>query len=899
MVEYGLDIDLRDRLIQSGVVRLDGGGFVIADLTPAHAAVLAGRGHALTGLDHGAEEELWIVPGRHGADHESHEGIERDAPGVTELFASEVGARVVATSRDLRAERALAGDTHGHCGLQPVPRRALVPAPPVVWRGRVGAGAVAAMTTGDPRVQTLVDQVDKANLQATVNALTSNFTRFAQSSGAVAAQGDLEAWAGALGLNVSTQLFDPSMSRNVIAEIPGTVSPEKVVVIGAHYDSVNWQDGTSAVSRGADDNASGSAGVLEAARVLSQGGPFEHTLRFVWFSGEELGLLGAFANAQASASAGEELIAMLNMDMIAYRAPGDTRDVDFATNNTTSSLNELAQALGALYVPNWAFQEGVLTAGSSDHAAYFQTGFPATFFFEDLQQSYPSIHTALDTTALATVDFDLAEMIVGGVVATAATLAEPVDMSIAHTPLGDSLNGFGPYLVQADVTSLTGASVSAVDLIYAVDGGPDTVLAMTNVAGDTFEVLMPGVGSPKSVTYQLQAFDTAGGTELAPEGLDARFSFFVGTKTVVYADDFEGPGDGGWTHGQVATQDDWQRGTPAGKAGDPASAVSGQNAWGNDLGGSGFNGEYQPDVNNWLRSPAIDASAANGLVLEFQRWLTVETAVYDQAQVWVGGQLVWENSAGGDTVDSAWTPVALDVAGVADGDPSVQVEFRLLSDGGLEFGGWNIDDLALVEYGPAPLPPSPSFALSPSAVEAIGGQIVRATGAGMAGVTSVTIGGASVPFEVAVDEVRFVVPAQTDLTDKAVQITNVTGTGSATLNVLMNGSTQLVGPTSGQLGGTVSFTVGAPSGLYTWLLYSGASGTTQLPGAPDLGLGGGQLALVKIGGQGPLNAAGNRTFAPTLPQTPTLSGLALQVEGLVFDPVAGFSTTGAQAFAID
>ena len=119
------------------------------------------------------------------------------------------------------------------------------------------------------------------------------------------------------------------------------------------------------------------------------------------------------------------------------------------------------------------------------------------------------------------------------------------------------------------------------------------------------------------------------------------------------------------------------------------------------------------------------------------------------------------------------------------------------------------------------------------------------------------------------------------------------------MDVVANSATQLVGPESGPLGGSVSFTVGAPSGLYTWLLYSGAVGATPLPGAPDLGLGGGQLALVKIGGQGPLNAAGNRIFAPTLPQTPTLSGQVLQVEGLVYDPVAGFSTTGAQAFAID
>lgn len=890
-----LGIDLRDRLIQAGAVRFDGGDFVVASLDARGAAGLAGRGVALVPVAEGAP--LWVVPAGHAGEIAAGEG---------ELaFRSASGALLLSTTRDLRAE--IAG--HGHCGLQPVPDTRYATGRPLVWRGRIGAGAVGArgtggpgdvqaMTAADPRIQVLVDQVDKTNIEATVTGLSSNFTRYAESSGAVNAQGQLEGWASGLGLNVSTQLFNPSMSRNVIAEIPGATAPEKVVVIGAHYDSVNWQDGTSAISPGADDNASGSAGVLEAARVLSQGGPYEHTLRFVWFSGEELGLLGAFGNAQASAAANEEIIAMLNMDMIAYRAPGDARDVDFATNNTTASLNDFAQAIGALYVPNWAFSEGVLTAGSSDHAAYFQTGFPATFFFEDLTQYYSAIHTANDTMALSTTDFDLAKMIVQTVVASAATLAEPVDMAIAHTALGDSLNGFGPYLVSADVTSLTAANVTAVDLVYTVNGAGETVVPMGHVGGDTFEALIPGAGSPVTIAYQLVAYDDAGGTEAAPEGLDARYDFFVGTKNVVYANDFEGATDEGWTHAQVATQDDWQRGAPAGKAGDPASAASGSNVWANDLGASGWNGEYQPDVNNWLRSPQIDASGASGLVLEFARWLTVESAQYDQAQIWVGGQLVWENDFLADTVDAAWTTEAIDVGAQADGNPAVEIEFRLLSDGGLEFGGWTLDDVQLVEYGPAPAPPAPTFGLVPSQAAAIGGDTITAIGAGLAGVASVTVGGVPVDFEQGAGEVSFVVPPQGDLADKAVTITNVSGAGGATLGIVPNLAVALAGPSSAALGDTVSFTIGAPAGQYAWLLYSALDGATVLPGLVELGIGAGNFGAILTGGQGPLNAAGNRTKTLVLPNDAGLVGLNLFAEGLVYDLATGFAATGSHAFTI-
>lgn len=896
IVTYGSDLDLRDRLIEVSSVRFDSAGFVVADLDARLAASLVERGTELTEV-HADGRDLWVVPSQHMAmvPGAGAQLLFQPGAGLPGVFAiAPQGARAL--------QAALAAGGHGHCGLTAVPQTRMQAAPPLTWRGRTGASGPLALSGADPRVQTLVDAVQKANITATVTSLSSNFTRRADSAGAVTAQNDIQGWLNAFGLSTSTQLFNSSYSRNVIAEIPGTTHPEKIVVIGGHYDSVNWADGSTAIAPGADDNASGSAGVIEAARVLAQGGPYENTLRFVLFSGEELGLLGSGFNASQSKAAGEDIIAMLNMDMIAYRETGDARDVDFATNNSSASLNAYCDAIGALYVSNWASTSGVLTAGSSDHASYNSQGYPAAFFFEDLSQYYHNIHTKFDTMALATTDWDLAEMIVKGIVASAASLAEPVDMDVVHTPLTDSLDGVGPYLVAAQVTSQTAASVSSVTLNYSSDGVNYTAVSMSDAGGGNYQALIPGLGSPVTISYWIEALDSAGGSEAEPTGADVGatpHSFFVGQKTVVFSTDFEGPGDAGWTHGQTQTQDDWQRDVPHGLAGDPSSAVSGSTIWGNDLGPSGFNGQYQPNVNNWLRSPAIDASGTTSLHLEFERWLTVEDATYDQAQIFVAGQLVWQNTSAGDTIDSAWTHMDLDVSAAGAGNPALVIEFRLISDGGLEYGGWNLDDLELSVQGAAPPAPAPSFTVAPATAAAIGWETVTATGTGLGGVTGIVVGGTNVSFVQGAGQVTFVAPSASSLAPMDVAITTAVGTGHASLAVAPSTQTALAGDSEAAEGSSASFTIGSTSTAgAAWLLFSPIAGPTSLPGLVDFSIGGGNVLSIFSLGSGAVNAAGNWSTTLAIPTGAGLAGLSVQLEGLVFDPVGGFTVSGAMPFSV-
>ena len=108
---------------------------------------------------------------------------------------------------------------------------------------------------------------------------------------------------------------------NVVATKRGTTAPAEIVVLGAHFDSRN-KDAQDArgPAPGADDNGTGTAAVLEIARQLAAV-PTARTVRFVLFSGEEQGLVGARADAQRLKAAGANVVLMANLDMIGRSSP--------------------------------------------------------------------------------------------------------------------------------------------------------------------------------------------------------------------------------------------------------------------------------------------------------------------------------------------------------------------------------------------------------------------------------------------------------------------------------------------------------------------------------------------------------------------------------------------------
>ncbi len=693
------DSRLRDALIQTGEVWIDAGTFLVGQLAPADLEGLRAKGfdaQALTGL--AATDELFLVD---LSRPEVQQALERSGRA---LFQHESQALVAVTASSTDLPEELQPGRTCHAGHTWVRRRAAQPTSALVVAGQALQPGAQFLGTPDARIQALVNAMDKANIQGFVTTLASNFTRVSTNATAIdTARNQIASQLVGLGYGQPAfQTFQANHGDNVVLTIPGAVDPTRIVVLGAHYDSING-GGSSLAAPGADDNASGSASLVEIARVLKTGGPLKYTVRLMWFAGEEFGLLGSDFDAQQAATQNQNVLAMINMDMNAYRAAGDVRDCDLVTNDTTATLQSFCNQMGQLYVPTWASTTGVLTAGTSDHRSYFQAGFPSAFLFEDVSQFYSQIHTANDTLALATTDYDLSLMIARAVLASAVQIAGPVDMTIAHTELPDTTNASGPYAVSATINSLTAANVAAASVFYSTDGGQNFASLPMSGSGNVWTANIPSQGSPKTISYYIQSTDSQGFTEALPEGAEfgaALFDFFVGTKQVLQATSFEEAGDNGWTHGAISGTDDWQRGVPMGKSGDPSQAFQGSNAWGNDLGPTNFNGAYPNNAENWLRSPTFDLSGASNVTLEFRRWLGVESSQFDQASVRVNGQIVWQNPATADLVDSTWVPMSIDVSTIAAGNSAVQVEFRLKSDAGVTFGGWNVDDFKLVELGP-------------------------------------------------------------------------------------------------------------------------------------------------------------------------------------------------------
>jgi len=172
---------------------------------------------------------------------------------------------------------------------------------------------------------------------------------------------------------------------NVVGELKGTTQPEKILIIGSHYDSVG--------NPGADDNASGTAGIMEAARVLSQF-KFNFTIRFIAFDCEELGLYGSAAYAQQAKTAGEDIVGMVSLDMIAYNDKGANQAFIYSRDTSDPVSNSLKAAIDLYGNGITTIKQGPLDA--SDHAPFEWNGYNACLLIEDYHNN-AFYHTQQDS----------------------------------------------------------------------------------------------------------------------------------------------------------------------------------------------------------------------------------------------------------------------------------------------------------------------------------------------------------------------------------------------------------------------------------------------------------------------------------------------------------------------
>jgi photosystem II stability/assembly factor-like uncharacterized protein len=186
-------------------------------------------------------------------------------------------------------------------------------------------------------------------------------------------------------------------SENVIAERRGVGTPEEIVIIGGHFDSVS--DCVPSFCPGAEDNASGTACAMAAARALKHF-DFTRTVRYVAFGAEEMGVVGSEAYAEYCAHKGEKIIAVLNADMVSYDEDIGGRD-DFAAGTGSNGrwLYDYLVAIGALYGHRIIYDTGWSV---SDDVPFERVGYAAIGVIEGGVgaggfMQYPYYHTTEDT----------------------------------------------------------------------------------------------------------------------------------------------------------------------------------------------------------------------------------------------------------------------------------------------------------------------------------------------------------------------------------------------------------------------------------------------------------------------------------------------------------------------
>ncbi|UCC43534.1 MAG: M20/M25/M40 family metallo-hydrolase [Candidatus Zixiibacteriota bacterium] len=224
---------------------------------------------------------------------------------------------------------------------------------------------------------------------------------------------------------------------NVRAVKPGVGAPDEIVVVGAHYDAIMFNQPYDPwdYSPGADDNASGVAMVLEVAKMLADI-PTRRTVVFEAYSAEESGVYGSDFSAAGFEAAGADLIVMFNGDMIGFTG-GEPWDVDL-NYHVSDNYAQLAAVTGGRVSTAIPWLEYV--TGGSDDRSFYNRGYN-TVFFAERHFNNDGWHTVLDITSRMDFPFmtEVVRMAVATIALTAQAPSSPVLDTIIDVGDGQSL----------------------------------------------------------------------------------------------------------------------------------------------------------------------------------------------------------------------------------------------------------------------------------------------------------------------------------------------------------------------------------------------------------------------------------------------------------------------------
>ena len=298
------------------------------------------------------------------------------------------------------------------------------------------------ITSENPEIRALMDSVSVDSIKANIEHLCSYYNRRCDSRYIWEVQDWLTGRYEHFGVDtvmlhdfkIHKEGFPEETADNVIAVQWGTKTPQEFVVCGAHYDSWN-NDGTdpdTIRSPGADDNASGVAGILETARILSNY-TFDRTIIYANWCAEEIGLIGSAAYARDMAQQNMDIVGYFNLDMTGYLEEGTDIHVHLMYTTQDSTIANYVFNFSHVYFPEMPIRQHWLAWGDSDYSSFNRNGYAAVHPFEDVHASSPFIHSRQDVLGLSVNNLDQSKRFTELNLGLVATLAGPNHDGITET----------------------------------------------------------------------------------------------------------------------------------------------------------------------------------------------------------------------------------------------------------------------------------------------------------------------------------------------------------------------------------------------------------------------------------------------------------------------------------
>lgn len=255
-----------------------------------------------------------------------------------------------------------------------------------------------------PAIDRAIAQVDEQNLRNWVQWFSAYPTRFNKAPTAndhvEALKIKIEEMIKASGVKfpVTVDLITHTSTpqKSIRVSITGSQRPSEIVVLGGHMDSINaeWLP-PSKLAPGADDNASGSSNLLEALRIMLVSGQPQRTVEFMWYAGEESGLLGSAEIAATYKQKKADVIGVLQLDMTLFAGDGEFT-LGSMTDFTSVFLRNFLGEVNRLYIKANVV-ESKCGYGCSDHASWYRQGFATLMPFEStMEKMNRNIHTKND-----------------------------------------------------------------------------------------------------------------------------------------------------------------------------------------------------------------------------------------------------------------------------------------------------------------------------------------------------------------------------------------------------------------------------------------------------------------------------------------------------------------------